>query len=67
MIWLFQLASFTGAFPSQVNGIKALGSLYSCSEDNTPAGDKDENVLLADKISSSIECKPSTFLVEELS
>ena len=67
MIWLFQLASFTGAFPSQVNGINALGSLHSCSEDNTPAGDKDENVFLADKISSSIEWKPATFLVEELS
>ena len=67
MICLFQLASFTGAFPSQVNGINALGSLHSCSEDNIPAGDKDENVFLADKISSSIECKPATFLVEELS
>ena len=67
MIWLFQLASFTGAFPSQVNGINALGSLHSCSEDNTPAGDKDENVFLVDKISSSIECKPATFLEEELS
>ena len=67
MIWLFQLASFTGAFPSQVNGINALGSLHSCSEDNTPAGDKDENVFVADKISRSIECKPATFLVEELS
>ena len=30
----------TGAFPSQVNGINALGSLHSCSEDNIPAGDK---------------------------
>ena len=67
MIWLFQLASFSGAFPSQVNGINALGSFHSCSEDNTPAGDKDEKVFLADKISSSIECKPATFLVEELS
>ena len=67
MIWLFQLASFTGAFPSQVNGINALGSLHSCSEDNIPAGDKEENVFLPDKISSSIECKPVTFLVEELS
>ena len=67
MIWLFQLASSTGAFPSQVNGINALGSLHSCSEDNIPAGDKDENVFLVDKISSSIECKPATFLVEELS
>ena len=66
MIWLFQLASFTGAFPSQVNGINALGSLYCCSEDNTPAGDKDESVFLADKISRSIESKPATFLVEEL-
>ena len=67
MIWLFQLASFTGAFPSQVNGINALGSLHSCSEDNIPTGDKDENVFLADKISRSMECKPATFLVEELS
>ena len=67
MIWLFQLASFTGAFPSQVNGINALGSLHSCSEDNIPAGGKDENVFVADKISRSKECKPATFLEEELS
>ena len=56
MIWLFQLASFTGAFPSQVNGINALGSLHSCSKR-----------FVADNISRSIECKPATFLVEELS
>ena len=67
MICLFQFASFTGAFPSQVNGINALGSLHSCSEDNILAGDKDEDVFLADKISRSIECKPAPFLVEELS
>ena len=67
MIWLFQLASFTSAFPSQVNGINALGSLHSCSEDIIPAGGKEENVFLADKISRSIECKPGTFLVDELS
>ena len=67
MIWLFQLASFTGAFPSQVNGINALGSLHSCSEDIILAGGKDKNVFLADKISRSIECKPAPFLVEELS
>ena len=67
MIWLFQLASFTGAFPSQVNGINALGLLHSCSEDNILAGGKEENVFLADKISRSIERKPATFLVDELS
>ena len=67
MIWLFQVASFTGAFPSQVNGINALGSLHSRSEDITLAGGKDENVFLADKISRCIDRKPVTFLVEELS
>ena len=67
MIWLFQFASFTGAFPSQVNGINALGSLHSCSEDNIRAGDKEENVFLTDTISRSTECKLATFLVEELS
>ena len=67
MIWLFQLASFTGAFPSQVKGINALGSLHSCSEDNILAGDKEENVFLADTISRSTECKPAPILVEELS
>ena len=29
MFWLFKLASFTGAFPLQVNGINALGSLLA--------------------------------------
>ena len=67
MIWLFQFASFTGAFPSKVNGINALGSLHSCSEDNILVGDKEENVFLADTISRSTECKPAPFLVEELS
>ena len=67
MFWLFKLASFTGAFPSQVNGINALGSLHSCSEDIILAGGKDENVFLADKISRSTECKLATFLIEELS
>ena len=42
---------------SPVNGINALGSLHSCSEDNILAGDKDENVFLPDKISRSIEWK----------
>ena len=67
MIWLFQLASLMGAFPSQLNGINPLDSLHSCSEDNILAGDKDENVFLADAISRSTECKPAIFLVEELS
>lgn len=62
MYWLFQLASFTDAFPSQVNGINALGSRYSCSEDNILAGDKDENVFMVDKISRSSAYKPATFL-----
>ena len=62
MIWLFQLASFTSAVPPPVNGINALGSLHSCSEDKILAGGKDENVFVADKISRSIECKPATFL-----
>ena len=49
MIWLFQLASFTGAFPSQVNGINALGSLHSCSEDKILAGrkTKSDRILFA--------------------
>ena len=67
MFWLFKHASFTGASRPPVNGIDALGSLHSCSEDIILAGDKEENVFLADTISRSMECKPATFLVEELS
>ena len=67
MFWLFQLASFTGSFPPLVNRINALGSSNSCSEDNIMAGDNDENVFLADKITHSTECKPATFLEQELS
>ena len=68
MFWLFQLASFTGSFPPSVNRINALGSRNSCSEDNTPdtlAGDNDENVFLANKITHSTECKPATFLEQD--
>ena len=50
MFWLFKLASFTGASRPPVNGINALGSLHSCSEDNILAGDKEENVFVADTI-----------------
>ena len=67
MFWLFQLASFTGSFPPPVNRINALGSRNSCSEDNILAGDNKENVFLADKITHSTECKPATFLEQELS
>ena len=67
MFWLFQLASFTGSFPPPVNRINALGSRNSCSEDNILAGDNEENVSLADKITHSTECKPATFLEQELS
>ena len=67
MFWLFQLASFTGSFPPPVNRINALGSRNSCSEDNILAGDNEENVFLADKVTHYKECKPATFLEQELS
>ena len=67
MFWLFQFASFTGSFPPPVNRINALGSRNSCSEDNILAGDNEENISLADKITHSTECKPATFLEQELS